>query len=137
MMPPMPSGIHKEIVIMNTRINWFEIPSTDFRRATKFYENLFQTELKIEDAGPVKMAIFNDPSGESCGCVAHAEHYQPGPHGVVIYLDASPSIDTVIARIEPNGGQIQMGKLELPDNIGCIAHFIDTEGNRVALHAPA
>ena len=137
MMSPMPCGIHTENDIMNTKIDWFEIPSSDFKRATKFYEALFQTELRVEQTGPVKMAIFNDPNGESCGCVAHAEQYQPGPNGIVIYLDASPSIDAVIARIEPNGGKIQMPKLELPNDIGFIAHFIDPEGNRLGLHAMA
>jgi hypothetical protein len=122
---------------MHTKINWFEIPSTDFSRATRFYETLFDTKLKIEQTGPVKMSIFTDATGESCGCVAHSEHYLPGKDGTVIYLDATPSIDKVLARIEPAGGQIQMGKMELPGDLGFIAHFIDTEGNRLALHALA
>ena len=78
---------------MHTSINWFEIPATDFQRATRFYETLFATELKVEDGGPVKMAIFHDASGDSCGCVAHFEQYQPSLNGTVIYLDAGPSID--------------------------------------------
>ena len=123
--------------IMHTKINWFEIPSADFKRATAFYERLFDTALKIEQTGPVKMGIFNDASGESCGCVAQSEHYLPGKDGTVIYLDAMPSIDQVIARIEPAGGKIQMGKMALPDGLGFIAHFVDTEGNRLALHALA
>ncbi len=122
---------------MHTKINWFEIPSTDFQRAARFYEALFDTVLKVEQTGPVKMAIFTDPAGESCGCVAYSDHYLPGKDGIVIYLDATPSIDKVIARIAPAGGQIQMEKMELPDGLGFIAHFIDTEGNRVALHALA
>lgn len=84
---------------MHTKINWFEIPSADFQRATAFYERLFDTTLKVEQSGPVKMGIFNDATGESCGCVAHSEHYLPGKDGTVIYLDARPSIDRVIARI--------------------------------------
>jgi len=122
---------------MHTKINWFEIPSTDFSRATRFYETLFDAKLKVEQTGPVKMSIFTDATGESCGCVAHSEHYLPGKDGAVIYLDATPSIDKVLARIEPAGGQIQMRKMELPGDLGFIAHFIDTEGNRLALHALA
>jgi len=34
--------------IMQTKINWFEIPSADFARATRFYETLFDPSLKIE-----------------------------------------------------------------------------------------
>jgi predicted enzyme related to lactoylglutathione lyase len=122
---------------MHTKINWFEIPSTDFGRATRFYEALFDTKLRIEqsDADPVKMAIFTDPDGETCGSVTHSEHYQPSSIGTLIYLDASPSIDAVLTRIAPAGGKIYLPKTELPDDIGYIAHFVDTEGNLVGLHA--
>ena len=27
-------------------MTWFEIPSTDFNRAVRFYQNVFQVELK-------------------------------------------------------------------------------------------
>lgn len=120
---------------MHTKVNWFEIPATDFKRAIKFYETLFDTQLRVEQSGPMKMAIFVDATGESLGCLTYSEHFLPGKDGTVIYLDATPAIDGVIARIEPAGGQIQMAKMELPDGLGFIAHFIDTEGNRLALHA--
>jgi predicted enzyme related to lactoylglutathione lyase len=119
---------------MHTKINWFEIPSVDFARATRFYESLFDTELKVEQSGPVKMGIFMDAAGNACGCVAHSEQFQPSAEGPVIYLDATPSIDRILARIEPAGGKIAMEKMELPDGLGFIGHFIDTEGNRLALH---
>ena len=122
---------------MHTKVNWFEIPSTDFRRAVRFYETLFDTKLKLEhdDSEPTKMALFQDASGESVGCVLHNKDYTPGAHGILIYLDASPSIDTILARIEPAGGTIRMHKLELPNDIGFIAHFSDSEGNLLALHS--
>jgi uncharacterized protein len=59
----------------------------------------------------------------------------PSNNGTVIYLDASPAIDQVIARIKTAGGQIKIDKLALPDARGYVAHFIDTEGNRLALHS--
>jgi len=122
---------------MQTKINWFEIPSADFARATRFYETLFDTSLKIEEgsADLMKMAIFSDPAGESCGSVTHSEHYKPSSSGTMIYLDAGPSIDTVIQRITPAGGKVYLPKTQLPDDIGYIAHFIDTEGNLIGLHA--
>lgn len=122
---------------MHTKINWFEIPSTDFGRATRFYEALFDTTLRIEEGNAelMKMAIFTDPSGTTCGSVTHSEYSQPSSNGTMIYLDASPSIDTVLKRITPAGGKIYLPKTELPDDIGFIAHFVDTEGNLVGLHA--
>lgn len=122
---------------MHTKINWFEIPSLDFERATRFYETLFDTKLQAVPAGPdaARMALFSAAGGEPCGCVTHSKEHQPGTSGTLIYLDAGPAIDAVLARIEPAGGTIHLHKLELPDDIGFIAHFTDTEGNLLALHA--
>jgi predicted enzyme related to lactoylglutathione lyase len=47
------------------------------------------------------------------------------------------SIDRTLARVEPAGGKVQKEKIELPQGIGFIAYFIDTEGNRVAMHGAA
>lgn len=120
---------------MQTKINWFEIPTADFSRAVKFYETVFDSKLKIEDFGNMPMGIFVDGNGEGVGCVVHSEHFVPSEHGALLYLDATPSFDTVLGRIEKAGGRIVMDKMELPHEHGYIAHFIDTEGNRVALHA--
>ncbi|HYD94359.1 MAG TPA: VOC family protein [Noviherbaspirillum sp.] len=118
-------------------IDWFEIPSTDFGRASRFYESVFDCELKSDRFGSFPMGIFTSPSGEGVGCVIQGEPYAPGPDGTVIYLNGGVSIDKVLARIEPAGGRVVLGKTELPDNLGYIAHFIDTEGNRLGLHTMA
>jgi hypothetical protein len=44
-------------------------------------------------------------------------------------------MDDVISKIENAGGQIVMPKTHIDDNIGYMAFFNDTEGNRVALHS--
>lgn len=120
---------------MPTKINWFEIPSTDFDRAVNFYETVFENKLPRSEMGGPTMGLFDNADGESIGCVIHGEQFVPGDNGTVIYLDASPSIDAVIARIRPAGGRLLMEKMKLPAEHGYIAQFIDTEGNRLALHA--
>jgi hypothetical protein len=132
----MPCGRqHDKERIMQTKINWFEIPSADFSRAVKFYETVFDSKLKIEDFGNMPMGIFVDGKGEGVGCVVHSENMSPSEQGAVIYLDATPGFDAVIERVKQAGGRIVMDKMTLPRELGYIAHFIDTEGNRVALHA--
>lgn len=122
---------------MQTKINWFEIPSADFQRAVKFYETIFDSKLKIDQCGPFPMGIFTgkDSDDDAVGCVIHGEHFVPNEHGPVLYLDATPGIDKVIGRVKEAGGRVLMDKMELPRNLGFIAQFIDTEGNRLALHA--
>ena len=44
-------------------------------------------------------------------------------------------MDDVLSKIEIEGGQILMGKTKISDDIGYMAFFRDTEGNRVALHS--
>ena len=124
---------------MQTKINWFEIPSSDFARAVKFYESLFDAKLKVEHFGASTIGVFTGPDGDGdgFGCVIKGENYVPGGDGTVLYLDAGPSIDAVIGRIETSGGQIKIGKTELPQVMGFVAYFIDPEGNRLALHAMA
>ena len=121
---------------MTTQINWFEIPVTNLSRATKFYEAVFNAKLHVEtdfDAAP--MAIFYNAAKESCGCLTETQAFKPSTDGVLVYLDAGASIQQAIDRIAPAGGKVVLDKLELPKQLGYIAHFIDTEGNRVALHA--
>ena len=81
------------------------------------------------------MAIFNDANGESFGCVTYGEHFTPSKDGAVLYFDATSVIDQVMERITKAGGKLLTEKIELPNNIGSIVHFLDSEGNRVALHA--
>jgi predicted enzyme related to lactoylglutathione lyase len=42
----------------------------------------------------------------------------------------------VLARVESLGGRITTPKVTLPGDMGVFAHVVDTEGNRVGLHAP-
>ena len=43
---------------MKSAISWFEIPSTDLDRATKFYENIFNLTLIPMDMPSIRMRMF-------------------------------------------------------------------------------
>lgn len=118
-------------------INWFEIPAIDIDRAQKFYEALFEIEMEKVPVPGLKMVAFPaDPgNGKVSGSLMQHEQYKPSVDGVAIYLNANPDIQTVIDRIEPAGGKIVIPKTQISPEIGYMAFFIDTEGNRLALHA--
>ena len=121
---------------MQTQVNWFEIATKDLQRATRFYESVFATTLRQETISEgMPMAIFMRDNGQSCGCLTGGDWIEPSTQGTLVYLDAGPSIQAVLDRVEAAGGKIAMDRTELPRDIGYIAHFIDSEGNRVALHA--
>jgi predicted enzyme related to lactoylglutathione lyase len=116
-------------------IHWFEIPVHDIARAQSFYETLLGVSLRREQMGPQTMAIFPYGDGGIGGALLLGENAPaPGAQGVLVYLNAEPSIDAVLARVQDAGGRILSPKLELPGDIGFIAQVVDTEGNRIGLH---
>lgn len=121
-------------------INWFEIPVTDVSRSKAFYEAIFEIEMHTMEMMGMEMIFFpssQEPDGKVSGALVKGEHYTPSMDGAVIYLNANPSIGAVVDRIEANGGKVIMPATLISEDIGYMAFFIDTEGNRVALHASA
>lgn len=121
--------------VMQTKINWFEIPSSDFARAVRFYETIFDTKLNVEQFDGHSLALFTDTEGGGIGCVLEGTTQKPSDQGTLVYLDATTGLDQVLQRIEAAGGKVVLPKTALPRDMGFIAQFLDTEGNRLALHA--
>ena len=119
---------------MANAINWFEIPVMDFGRAKKFYGEIFGVEMHEEKMGPHLMAFF--PGGGVSGAIVKAEGYKPSQDGALIYLAAGEDLTGVMNKIDTAGGKVVQPKMKVTDEIGYIAIFIDTEGNKVALHSP-
>jgi len=114
-------------------IHWFEIPSADHERAIAFYEAVFQTTLRRERMGDIEMAIFPYGSGVG-GAIAHGPQFQPSPRGVLPYLGVA-DVEAALQRAVSRGATVLMPGTVLPDNIGMIAVFSDSEGNSIGLHA--
>jgi hypothetical protein len=119
-------------------LNWFEIPATDIDRAQKFYETIFSMSMHgMGEMMGMKMTGFpSDPmNGKVSGGLVQGPMHTPAQNGVVIYLNADPSIQAVLDRIEPAGGKVIMPRTQITPEIGYMAYFVDTEGNRIGLHA--
>ena len=119
-------------------LNWFEIPTEDILRAKKFYETIFVIEMfDMGEMMGMKMVGFpSEPmNGKASGCLAQSPMHKPSKDGCIIYLNANPSINEVANRIEAAGGKIVMPVTQISPEIGFIAMFIDTEGNKMAIHA--
>ena len=117
-------------------INWFEIPADDFNRAKKFYNTILDTTLNdMNGVEGMQVAAFPADENSTTGAVVSSEHHQPGQTGSLIYLNAGNDLSAALNRIESAGGNVVMPKTPIGEH-GFIAQFIDTEGNRVALHSP-
>ena len=53
----------------------------------------------------------------------------------MVYLGVDPGLDEALERVKRAGGKVALPKTELPEGMGVYAHVIDSEGNRVGLHA--
>lgn len=124
---------------MKNAISWFEIPSTDIDRAQKFYETIFDITMIKMDVPNLKMRAFpldNPMEGVGGTIVQSDSSYVPSAtDGPLIYLDANPDVQNVLDKVEAAGGKIIVPKTNISDEYGFMGVFIDTEGNRIALHS--
>jgi uncharacterized protein len=120
-------------------LNWFEIPVTDTARARKFYETIFDIKMQTENMMGMEMTFFpyqtQAINGKISGSLVKGPMHKPSVDGAIVYLNANPSIQTVIDKVEKAGGKLLMPRTMISEQIGYMAFFADTEGNRMALHA--
>jgi predicted enzyme related to lactoylglutathione lyase len=120
-------------------ISWFEIPTVDLDRAQKFYETIFGTTLIPLDLQNLKMRMFpieNQMAGIGGALCYNKEFYKPSStDGPLIYLNGNPDVQKILDKIESAGGKILVPKTQISPEYGYMAVFIDTEGNRIALHS--
>lgn len=123
---------------MQHAISWFEIPSTNLERATKFYETIFGVQLIAMDTPNIKMRLFplEDMTGVGGAIVDSGGFHKPSvTDGPLIYLNGNPDLENILNKVETAGGKIMVPKTEISPEYGYMAVFIDTEGNRVGLHS--
>ncbi|MDX2002075.1 MAG: VOC family protein [Chitinophagales bacterium] len=118
-------------------VGWFEIPVTDMDRALRFYENVFQVKMQRQQFGDEDMAWFPfiEGKGASGSLVKQPEFYRPSKDGILIYFTAPEGITPELERVKENGGTVLLDRKLIAEDIGYMALFLDTEGNRIALHS--
>lgn len=124
---------------MNTPICWFELPTTDLDRAVAFYQRVLGATFRRESCSGHPMAIFAYDDNMPGGALVAMPQLEPRDNGTLIYLSVD-NLDAALERTLSAGGQVAMPRLALGKNaqgqdIGCIALIVDSEGNRVGLHA--
>jgi uncharacterized protein len=126
---------------MNNAISWFEIPTTDISRAQKFYETIFNCTMVAIDLPNIKMRMFpldDMQNGIGGALVDSGGFHKPSlTEGPLIYLNANPDVQFILDKVVAAGGSIMVPKTAISDEFGFMAVFIDTEGNRMALHSIA
>ncbi len=124
---------------MNTNpVGWFEIPVSNMERAIKFYQSALDVKLSRNQFGVLDMAWFpwdQTKPGATGSLAYNKEFYEPSQKaGVLIYLSCE-DVAEALKRIDAAGGKTLVRKKLIKEDIGYMGVFLDSEGNRMALHS--
>ncbi len=132
-MGSMPGKNRKETKLKNY-VSWFEIPAVNFQQAVAFYNHIYGIEMETFTNKEYTMAIFPSDGGIG-GAVVSGPGSIPNENGALVYLNAGNDLNHVLSKVEEAGGRIVMPKTAINADVGFFAIFIDSEGNKLALHS--
>ncbi len=117
-------------------VGWFEIPVSDMERAKNFYEAVFAIKIELQDFMGFQMGWFPDRGEErgATGTLVKQSSYVPSKEGTLIYFSCD-DLKHELDKVEGAGGEIIQKKTQISPDYGNMAVFLDTEGNRMALHS--
>ena len=127
---------------MKTNVGcWFEIPVENMDRAVKFYETVFNFKIDVQNFGVLLMGWFpfaKDKNAPNSGgsLIYNPDHYKPSVNGALIYFASqTDDVNDELSRVENAGGKLIVKKTQITEEIGYMGAFIDSEGNRIAVHS--
>ena len=123
--------------MLTNAISWFEIPVNNFERAKKFYSTIYDYDLPEQMMGEARMGFLlcDVEKGGIGGAIVSGQSKQPSADGTLAYLNGGKDLEIVLNRVETAGGKILLPKTQISPEIGYFAYFMDTEGNKLALHS--
>ncbi len=103
---------------LGNALNWFEIPVTDFERAKKFYETIFDYQMPENMMGKVKMGFFlyDFQNGKIGGAICKSEMHKPSKEGSLVYLNCQPDLQIVLDKVDSAGGKVLKPKQKYQKN---------------------
>ena len=130
----IPMSNKKKVKAIKNYVSWFEIPATDFQQAVNFYNHIFDIEMTQNITQVNSMAFFPVTTGIG-GAVIAGPGSIPSDKGPLIYLNGGDDLNDVLNKVEIAGGRIIMPKTFISEDAGYFAIFIDSQGNKLALHS--
>jgi predicted enzyme related to lactoylglutathione lyase len=130
----IPINKKNKILKIEDYVSWFEIPAIDFNQAVHFYNHIFGIEMEQNITEVNSMAFFPVTTGIG-GAVIAGPGYIPSDTGPLIYLNGGNDLNHVLNKVETCGGRIIMPKTLINKAAGYFAIFIDSQGNKLALHS--
>lgn len=120
---------------MKNLINWSEIPAGNFSRAVSFYKAILDVEINESEMFGTKMGFFPTDGKNVSGAIVQGEDYKPSTDGVVAYLNGGSDLQAILEKVKSNKGKVIVPKTQISPEMGYFGMFIDTEGNKMAVHS--
>jgi len=114
---------------------WTDIPVLDLDRAITFYSAVLGEEVVKQSFDNSSFGLLPHANDNVSGCLYISEENKPSQQGPLLYLNAAGRLDQAIEAVEQNGGKVLKGKHPIGPH-GFRAIFVDSEGNKLALHSP-
>ena len=130
----VPNTKKNKVAAVKDYVSWFEIPAIDFKHAVQFYNHIFGIKMTENVTEANSMAFFPVTTGIG-GAVIASEGSIPSDKGPLIYLNGGKDLSTVLNKVEEAGGRVVMPKTFINEESGYFAIFIDSQGNKLALHS--
>jgi len=124
----------KEQTVVKNFVTWFEIPAYNHCRSVAFYNYIFGIQMTTVELNGFAMGFFPAENGIT-GAIVTGNGCVPSEVGPLIYLNAGDDLNNVLYRVNEAGGRVVLEKTFLSESAGYFALFIDSEGNRLALHS--
>jgi len=121
---------------MNSYISLFEIPAKDIFRAVSFYQAILDINIEVVEMPGMEIGVFPYEGQVVTGVIMKEEDSRPSADGPTIYLNGGDNLQTILDKVEKNGGKITVPKTSHADGNGFFALFLDTEGNQLGLDSP-
>lgn len=108
----------------------------NFERAKKFYETILDDPIQVMPHPEYKYGLLpGDMRNGVSGGIVEGNGFEPSTKGTLIYLNGGEDLSVALSKVEASGGKLIFPKSAIGAN-GFVAHFIDTEGNKIAFHSP-
>jgi len=120
---------------MNKTFSYVAIPAEDFERAFTFYAGITGGLIRKNPHVPFPMAYFYDNEQNDVGHLFQLPGFRPSADGAIVYMRLTTDLDVSLSKIEDLGGKVIMPKTLISPGKGYWALFLDTEGNKLALHS--